>query len=329
MERIVLDPACNYSYSSFYIQGIIDFYHGKVSYSSGPFVELKYGPDTHIFAFKVIEKTSEKKIAIDFGDSTDIFTEFLNWADIYGKINLSPSSKIEKDKHKIRIIAPGYGIKIFNKPLATLTAIINFLKCNERTVDFRSYLSNYLATTNRMQLFAEPDFHTLDNYIFFLSTYWESQEVTNKYRLNFIKACRNISGIDFEGGLVLENSVNNNNLGDAITNIRLEYRDYISKIQKSSIVFNTPAFHLCHGWKLAEYMALGKAIVSTPIINILPEPLEHEKNIYFVSGEISETEEAVKLLIKDKNLRKKLEKGAYEYYLRFVQPKKAISLLLS
>ena len=39
-------------------------------------------------------------------------------------------------------------------------------------------------------------------------------------------------------------------------------------------VFNTPAFWDCHGWKLGEYMALGKCIISTPLSNELPTPKE-------------------------------------------------------
>jgi glycosyltransferase involved in cell wall biosynthesis len=329
MDRIVIDPACNYSYSSFYIKGIVDLFPGKVFFSSDPFLTLKYGPHTHIFAFIIIEGTTTKRIVIDFADSDQIYQDFLNWSDIYGKINLRSLIKTQKDAHKIRSIAPGYGIRLLDKPSAVLMALINFLKCHKRTVDFRSYLSNYLSTTNRLPLFSEPDNVTTDNYVFFLSTYWESQEITNHYRLNFIKACRNLPNVNFEGGLVLENTISNRHPDEAITNLRLDYKEYIAKTKKSRIVFNTPAYHLCHGWKLAEYMALGKAIISTPINNLLPEPLEHERNIYFVTGETSDIEDAIKLLLSDHELRKKLEKGAYEYYINYIQPKQSINLLLS
>ena len=38
--------------------------------------------------------------------------------------------------------------------------------------------------------------------------------------------------------------------------------EWISKTKQSAIVFNTPAFWSCHGWKLGEYLAMGKCIIS-------------------------------------------------------------------
>ena len=58
--------------------------------------------------------------------------------------------------------------------------------------------------------------------------------------------------------------------------------EWMHKTKMSEVVFNTPAFWECHGWKLGEYLALGKAIISTPLSNDLPYPLEHGKNIYMI-----------------------------------------------
>ena len=85
---------------------------------------------------------------------------------------------------------------------------------------------------------------------------------------------------------------------------------------------------MCHGWKLGEYLALGKAIISTPILNELPEKLEHGKNIYYVNGDLKEIEEAINRLLNDKNLREHLERGAYSYYKRNVAPLSVITKLI-
>ena len=47
-------------------------------------------------------------------------------------------------------------------------------------------------------------------------------------------------------------------------------------------VFNTPAVHFCHGWKLGEYFCLGKIILSTNFQNYIPNGIQDRKNILFV-----------------------------------------------
>ena len=43
-------------------------------------------------------------------------------------------------------------------------------------------------------------------------------------------------------------------------------REYMDKTKQSMLAFSTPAVHDCFGWILGEYLALGKAIISTPIL---------------------------------------------------------------
>jgi glycosyltransferase involved in cell wall biosynthesis len=93
-----------------------------------------------------------------------------------------------------------------------------------------------------------------------------------------------------------------------LINFKYSYSEYLEKTKKSLFVFNTPAVFECHGWKLGEYMAMGKAIISTPLSNDLPESLKHGENIHFVNSE-EEIKDAIQLLLKDEDYRNKLEKG--------------------
>jgi hypothetical protein len=61
-------------------------------------------------------------------------------------------------------------------------------------------------------------------------------------------------------------------------------------------VIKTHSVQNCHGWNLGEYLALGKAIVSTPLSSNLPEKLVHGKNIHFISN-ISELKVAIIFLL--------------------------------
>ena len=49
-------------------------------------------------------------------------------------------------------------------------------------------------------------------------------------------------------------------------------------------MLNTPGVSGCLGWKLGEYLALGKAIISTPIQRQLLADLEHGTHIHVVDG---------------------------------------------
>ena len=93
---------------------------------------------------------------------------------------------------------------------------------------------------------------------------------------------------------------------------RYPISEYIKKTKLSTIVFNTPSVHNCHGWKLGEYLAMGKAIISTPLSNNLPEDLVHGKNIHFVSN-MSELKIAINFLLDNSSYRMILEQGAKEY----------------
>ncbi|MBB3185981.1 glycosyltransferase involved in cell wall biosynthesis [Microbacter margulisiae] len=64
---------------------------------------------------------------------------------------------------------------------------------------------------------------------------------------------------------------------------------------------------------------MGKAIISTPFVNEMPEKMVHGENIYFVETE-SEMIDAVNILLSDHKLREKLEIGAKDYYNKWLKP---------
>ncbi len=108
---------------------------------------------------------------------------------------------------------------------------------------------------------------------------------------------------------------------------RYSINDYINKIKSSSFVFNTPAVFDCHGWKLGEFLAMGKAIISTPILNELPEKLTHSENIHIITDD-SELENAIKTLLNDQNYKRHLEANAKAYYEKHASPKSVIKYIL-
>lgn len=103
--------------------------------------------------------------------------------------------------------------------------------------------------------------------------------------------------------------------------------EWMKKTKRSVLVFNTPAFWDCHGWKLGEYLAMGKCIVSTRLSNDLPAPLEHGKNIHFVENSQEAMKEAVKYIVDHPDYRMKLEQGAKAYWEAYGTPMASLRLL--
>jgi glycosyltransferase involved in cell wall biosynthesis len=171
------------------------------------------------------------------------------------------------------------------------------------------------------------------NYVFLIASIWhKTTAYVNLDRANFIRACKMNSNIQFEGGLI-DIGYECDYIKDLdelkIGNVKVKLSEYIQKTQKSNFVFNTPSVGRCHGWKLAEYLCMGKAIISTPLSNNLPFPLVHGKNIHFVEENLESIKAAIDYLLKNHDYVKQLEKGALEYWNDFGAPQKVIQNIIS
>ena len=326
MKKVYIDPACNFLYSSFYIRGLYDcFGKRSVCFSNKPFVGLKYDLHTHIFAFVC----AGKKYAIDFADSNQIFYEdFLKWADVYAKVNYNSEYLPIAWTHKIVRCGCNYGMAIYSsKWIAALVALRNWLLCHQRiTFTYTQYLSCYLMSVKRQEISLSENTER-NNYIFFVSTLWKGQDKCNQARINFIRACHNVQAeglITFEGGLVPDAEQNVDGLEDVLLKDRIPYEEYTTKLAQSCCVFNTPAYFNCHGWKLAEYIAMGKIIISTDFTNELPEAMVDKNNILFCATSVADMETTIKHLISDEQLRINIKCGIQAYNAEYGCPKQVI-----
>jgi len=257
--KIYIDSAADIHYSSYYIKGLIDIYgRNNIFFSSKYFKKFKH--NNHFLAFVINENNNFKKIIIDFAD-TDIISDLAyEWCDIYGKINLNFDFK---NKEKIVAIGPSFGIKIFNFNQTIFYSLSNYFKSYKRIDSFKKFFSDYKAQYYRPKLIDYENAKPVDSYIFFVSSLWKKEKKTNDFRANFIKSCLNNSKINFEGGFAPRTRNDITGFEDITMNGRIQMADYIIKCKKSFIAFNTPAVLDCHGWKLGEYIAMNKIIIST------------------------------------------------------------------
>src|SRR5690606_3774795 len=114
-----------------------------------------------------------------------------------------------------------------------------------------------------------------DSYVFFVAWPWKKHPHVNPPRARFMRVCKRSSLVRFEGGFAPRRRADVPMIADVTAERLYSFTEWLGKTQRSAAVFNCPAVHDCHGWKLGEFLALGKAIITLPLSRSLPVPLEH------------------------------------------------------
>lgn len=334
--KVFLEPNINLPYASFYIMGFNDVLGNKNIIISKEvlFKSLNKRNDDYSFdaymALIVKSKEDRFKVIIDFGDDTPIRNNAYQWCDLYAKINYNPKLTHEKFKDKVYSIPPSFNIKCWKWHEVISYSFSNLIKTRFKPQvslikHFRLYFSQFKSLNIKM--FENNSNKYTGNYVFFISSLWEHDNCligTNLYRKMFMETILR-SDCNFEGGFYLntKNHPQESEVKHLSFSKRYSLKKFVKNTKKSNVVFNTPSVHNCHGWKLAQYLAMGKAIISTQLFNELPEKLTHLQNVYFVENE-NDMKEGVKVILTDNTLRKNLEVGAKNYYEKHVSPKAVI-----
>lgn len=344
--EIIIDPRLKYNYASWYLLGLERLFgHDAISYDIAPFKNIAYRSMADYnsgFAFIVRDVRYEKRIFIDTEDVAKIFEDRYEWSDVYGMVN--PTKKQIEEYNKLMAMGPEYGVTLYNVFKTITHCMGNYYKGKKYTkIPLTVYLRDYLYTNIRRRTLRdyEKEESIRPMYIFHASTLWYNQFAatdTNMYRGEFLKACKK-AGLEIEGGLfyvhgesVLKEMPDypkyKEIYKDFIYDKRLSMDDYIQKTKQSVCVFNTPSVCECHGWKLAEYLCMGKAIISTPLTREMPgEGLIHGENVHFVNSP-EDIYEAVVKINSDEAYRQKLENGARAYYEKWLAPEVVVKRLV-
>lgn len=322
---VYIDAACDILYSSYYIYGLKQMFK-RVRFSSKYFRSFKH--NNAFVPFVVKDEKGLHKFIVDFGDSYVIDEAALEWCDVYGKININDEKSPLSEHPKVVSIGPGFGLRLYSKPKTWRLAFANYSKAWRRVPDKRRFFADYYSLLKRQDMDYYQKSLSKKDYIFFAGTLWKKEYETNRFRANYIKACRRLKGVEFEGGFAPRSRDDMDGFAGLAMEKNVPMTDYLLKIKESAAVFNTPVIMDCHGWKLGEFMAMGKAMVATPIKNRLPVALEHGVNIHTVSGEENEIFEALELLTSDDVYRQKIESNIHAYFKAHISPEKTLELLL-
>jgi hypothetical protein len=268
---------------------------------------------------------SGAKVFIDAQDWSVPIDAGLEWADLYAKVNLDPARVPDAYAAKVVAAGPSFPVKIAGRTEAIWRAVRNYQMARASIKDARRHFGNWRgiyrwAIPERLYSpgVASP------TYAFFGGSIWKDEPECNEYRRRFIEACRSLDWLEFEGGFAPRHRRDVAGFEAYTADRRYEHAEWMAKSQRSSVVFNTPAVFGALAWKLPEFLALGKAIISTPLVRSLSAPLVHGEHIHFVDGSVESIREAVSRICRDDPYRATLEQGARAYYVQHLQPARAM-----
>ena len=331
--KVIVDPEDDIQYMSFYVKGLIDCYGSScVAFHRQAFDELTDNDRaTRTMRFIVNDGGKERRIVIDTNDSCRINERLYDWCDVYGSVNANRSKTPTVLQQKLVSLCPSFAIR-FTHPLRAWYMAAQGVVGTKR--NRRKYLGCWRRMIQRPQMSDYKCLPARDNYIFHLSTLWQSDEWNrnnegvNLRRAHFVRACHGLEPeLFFEGGLAASPGNPSAMLFSDCLADRMPVRVSLKKTQESTLVFNTPAYWDCHGWKLGEYMALGKAILSTPLSNDLPAPLVHGRHLHIAGATQEEITEAIRYMISHPDYRHKLENNIHDYWQQYGTPEATLKLL--
>jgi hypothetical protein len=272
---------------------------------------------------------SGAKVFIDAQDWFVPIDAGLEWADLYAKVNLDPAHIPAAYAAKVVAAGPSFPVKMAGRIQAIWRAVRNYQMARAAMKDTRRHFGNW-REAYRWAL-PERGYRpgvSSPAYAFFGGSIWKDEPECNEYRRRFIEACRSLDWLEFEGGFAPRHRRDVAGLEAYTADRRCGHAEWIAKSQRSAIVFNTPAVYGALAWKLPEFLALGKAIISTPLARSLSAPLVHGEHIHFVEGSVESIREAISRICQDDPYRKRLEQGARAYYEQHLQPARAVSRII-
>lgn len=280
---IKISPFFHPWYYEYYLQGIYEYY-GKnfaVEFCFEPrFLALKELLGTpfekDFFYYEVHQQDkSVKKILLSADDMLQVHETYYKTVDVYAKVNVT--NDLMRQYPKLVPIGPNFGVRYLSRwqyywlswKIWRATGQPNpFWKAYHTLSLKRVFLDTYkqLATLSESGNRAKP-------FIFYLNYPWQKHSALTNVRKQIIGQLQELAEdkiIDFEGGFSRRRLGPFKGLEKWSATRLYTLKQYLQKVQKSTFVLNTPAVHGCLGWKLGEYFALGKIIISTPYNRVIP-----------------------------------------------------------
>ena len=282
-----------------------------------------------------------KTIYYDTSDSAHVRMDALEICDVYFKRSYA-SALIPKEYHsKVHPLGLNYEIYVgkanfqeISRFLLRKAALDNFPKeLVKRCAELASL--SFLPTVSHM---CAPPILTQEPRVLFMARAWDPEgesaaltarekaerAVINTTRARCIQLLRKELGSRFYGGFAQTKYAVQAYKGLILENpISAGKKNYLSLLQDYPICISTTGLHGSIGWKLAEYVAFSKAIVSEKLRRTVPCDFEPNQN-YLEFDTAEECVQQTIKLIEDKVSRQSMMENNWQYYNNFLAPDKLV-----
>lgn len=326
MTRVVVHPASDLPYASFILEGLAEVLGpSSIVYSSEGF-DPKYRGG-RVLAFYLAEDPNARCF-VSLHDHSRVNAMGLRWARVYGMVNVQPA---DVEQHgNLLPIGPTFGVRLRSR---MLTARHTFYAAKWRglhrlpdiAADVRGVAKHERRRTTIDRYVPRESER---DYVFFAAWAWAKHLDVNPPRVRFIEACRRAPGLTFEGGFAPRRRNDLRELARLSAPRRYDIDEYLEKLSRAVVAFNSPAVHGCLGWKLGEFLALGKAIITLPLSLALPAELEDGVHVHVVDGSQESIEDALERMRRDDAYRRALQSNARRWYEEHLAPARVARRLL-
>lgn len=325
---VTICPEFDAFWYSCYVQGIRELFPpARRRFSMRPFPPC----DNPVHFRCIVHGERDLRCFIDAKDNPRYDQRGLEWCDVYAKVNLRND---DAPSPKVISAGPNFPMKLERLAGTAVRSLALFgLRTAARRQCSRTYARMHFAGWHSQWRYAERESDysyqpSNKSYVFFASSLWKNEAEANEIRASFIRICRSLRGVRFEGGFAPRSAGDVPGFDDLTTARRYSHREFVEKSARSLVVLNNPAVARSHSWRLAEFLALGKAIISTTLDCAVPAPLVHGEHIHYAGPAHESLRAAIEQIIDDPAYRTRLERGARDYYERFLSPRAVMSRLL-
>jgi hypothetical protein len=334
VPTLLIHPATDLTYASFVVQGFADrLGSAAIQYSTRGFPE-SYGGG-RVLACRV-EDDPDARVFCVFTDQTELNATGRAWARVYGMVNVDPAEATPD----ILTLGPTFGIRVSFREITRrhLAHMWRWAAEGAATKPRRHVRMRIAAQRTRALYKHTRQRTTIDayvprpsdaDYVFFAAWPWAKHGDVNPPRARFIEACLRAPALSFEGGFAPRQRRDVPEVLGLSAPRRYSMREYLENVGRSAVAFNNPAVHGCLGWKLGEFLALGKAIISLPFERALPAPLEHGVHVHLVDGSPESLDDALARIRADHVYRRALEANARRWYDEHLAPARVAQRLWS
>ena len=141
-------------------------------------------------------------------------------------------------------------------------------------------------------------------------------------RANLVRALKKAFGKRFLGGVV-PSAYARKHYPDCISGLSTDRRNYLHLVRECLVGVTTGGIHDSVGWKLPEYLAASKCVVSEPLQIELPGPLIENRH-YLPFHSPGECIRSCRRLLDNLSFAKQMRQANYKYYQTQVWPPRKI-----